>query len=86
MGTSKTRSIKKNGNYAEEKGPGPGDYDVSIEYIKKVKNRKNVLVSTSERFRDAPADKELKPNASSYDPYPIMGSLLRPTHNILLMG
>lgn len=87
MVPKKCRSIKKDMGYDEDVGPGPGDYNVSVNYVKKLKNRKNVLVSTSNRFDDGKlTNNNMSPGPTSYDPYPTYGSLLRQSHNVMLFN
>ncbi len=85
MSKHSTESLKK---YLEpDTIPGPGDYNIALTYVKKVKNRKNVLVTTSSRFDSTAqtAAKEERPTPMTYDPHgPIYGSLIKPSHNILL--
>lgn len=84
MSHRKTASLKQP---EVDSTPGPGDYNVALSYVKKVKNRKNILVSTSDRFTEAgrSAAKEQGPTAMTYDPYgPITGTLEKKSHNVLL--
>jgi hypothetical protein len=88
MKPPKNHSIKRESADAHERdtSPGPGDYNVSLSYVKKLKNRKNILLTTSDRFSEGKKDVDTGPNAQSYNPYPVYGSLIRPTHNVLLLG
>ena len=87
MSVSKTRSIKRSDGSAEEAvSPGPGDYNISLSYVKKLKNRKNILLTTSDRFSLPTTAMEPRPNPTTYNPYPIQGSLLKSTHNVLLVS
>ena len=84
-----TNSIKKNSGIEEDLNnqPGPGDYNISVSYVKKLKNRKNVLVSTANRFNDGKVtNNNMSPGPTSYNPYPSHGSLLRQTHNVMLFN
>lgn len=82
MANKKTPSLK----VADvDSTPGPGDYNVALSYVKKVKNRKNVLVSTTDRFAVPRSAKEQAPGAATYDPYgPLTGTLEKKSHNVLL--
>ena len=76
-------------------GPGPGYYETSVEtsYDRaKRRNRKNILVSSSERF-DTDQKRSMQyiygvgkkgsgPGPQDYDP--VTSSLLKPSHNALM--
>lgn len=86
MKSNKTVSLKK--FVDDDSTPGPGDYNIALSYVKKAKNRKNVLVSTSNRFTEQKgAEKNLSPTPMSYNPHgSLYGTLVKPSHNVLLTG
>jgi hypothetical protein len=82
MVNKRTPSLKQ---AEEDATPGPGDYNVALSYVKKVKNRKNILVSTTDRFSEPRNAREQAPTATSYDPWgPLTGTLEKKSHNVLL--
>lgn len=63
--------------------PGPGDYILPSTIQVARPHRKNVMISTGKRF-----EPEFKvpegPGPMDYDPIPLYGNMIRPTHNIML--
>lgn len=66
--------------------PGPGDYSIASPFGKKSQNRRNLMGSAVERFSSAGLSKDagMTPGPDQYDPYPMHGSLIRPSHNVYL--
>ena len=62
--------------------PGPGDYTIPSTLKIPRKNRKNIMVSTVQRF-DMPRVEE-GPGPMDYDPIPLYGNMIRPSHNVML--
>uniref|UniRef100_A0A7S1U572 Sperm-tail PG-rich repeat-containing protein 2 n=1 Tax=Phaeomonas parva TaxID=124430 RepID=A0A7S1U572_9STRA len=72
-----------------EESVGPGNYNLPTTFgdprKKRAQNRRNVLISTSQRFQEGGGyRKEAMPGPGSYDPGLLYGSLIKPTSNILI--
>ena len=68
---------------SDKLAPGPGDYVLPSTIPIPRRNRKNIMISTGKRF-----EPEFKvpvgPSPMDYDPIPLYGNMIRPTHNVVL--
>ena len=65
-------------------GPGPGHYTIPSSIHVPRKNRKNVMISTSKRYVPGDGENTEGPGHMDYDPIPLYGGMIKPSHNIML--
>jgi hypothetical protein len=63
--------------------PGPGDYVLPSTMKIPRNNPKNIMISTGKRF-EPEYRIPVGPSPMDYDPIPLYGNMIRPTHNIML--
>lgn len=70
----------------QESTPGPGQYNLNrrIGNPASWRNPKNIMFSTAQREELIHKNQLDGPGPQAYDPQPLSGSLLRPSHNVLL--
>jgi hypothetical protein len=64
--------------------PGPGDYSVGKDLLRKGRaNPHFTMGGSNERFR-SPV-KDVMPGPGQYDPSPLLGTLIKPTYNAVMV-
>ena len=67
----------------EAPSPGPGHYEIPRSPVVLRPNRKDIMVSTGGRYEIVPVP---VPGPGYYDPVPLLGSMITPSHNALTMS
>jgi hypothetical protein len=63
-------------------GPGPGVYTLPPAFKPARPNRKGVMVSTADRFKEGRPKAEQTPGAGHYDSEYLYGNMVRKTYNV----